>query len=274
MSKNLYTGKYEGMQLYMEKFKHVKVWRMKDETKESYPDKIYLIQQFFIHGNAERRKEMNYCLKENIKLVQSGILTEFILLNEKMYSPKEMNLSEHEFKMIRQVNIDKRLKYKMVMDFVDKERKSGKMNGYVVLSNSDIFLDKSLLKLQKSCLSLKPSWYCLLRFEYRGEKRLGKCRLFGPRQDSQDTWCFHTNFIDKYADINTTVQNQKLDLDFELGRPGCDNRLPFVLAYHSILLYNEPWKIKTYHYHKQPVSERDYKLPLVPQPYLFLMPIL
>lgn len=272
MNENLYTGKYYGMERYMENFPNTQVIRRKDGTTTSHPDNIYLIQQFFINGDAKRRKEMNHCLKENIKLVKSGVLTEFILLNEKIYSSKEMDLSEHDFKLIRQVNVKKRLKYKMVLDFVEKEKKSGKLNGYVVLSNSDIFLDKSVKNLHKSCLSLTPSWYCLLRFEFRGEKRLGRCKLFGPRQDSQDTWCFHTNFIEKYNSINTTVQDVKMNFDYELGRPGCDNRITFELAYHGVKIYNEPWKIKTYHAHSE--KKRNYNMEMIRQPYLFLMPIL
>ena len=32
-----------------------------------------------------------------------------------------------------------------------------------------------------------------LRFDYTN-KQLGKCKLFGPRADSQDTWIWHSNF--------------------------------------------------------------------------------
>lgn len=212
-------------------------------------DDIYLIFQFFIHQDKKRYSEIKYCLKKNIEL---GIFKKIILLNEKIYTKEELGLNEEEIKYITQINIIERLKYNHIF----KKVRELNLNGYIVFCNSDIFFDKTILNIRKSILSKEKSVYTLLRFEYKNEKKLGYCKLFNhpktgmPRNDSQDTWIYHT----------TQFQYNKLmmkELDFQLGMPGCDNKITFILTKYGYTCYNEPWNIKTYHYHMTNI--RNYK---------------
>ena len=58
---------------------------LKKSSQNNNP--IYLVQQFFIHSNKERFKEIKYCLKQNIQL---HFFEKIILLNEKIYSKEEL----------------------------------------------------------------------------------------------------------------------------------------------------------------------------------------
>ena len=52
---------------------------------------IFLIQQFFISDNKERQKEINFCLKENVK---NKLFTKIILINEKIYTKEELGIDD------------------------------------------------------------------------------------------------------------------------------------------------------------------------------------
>lgn len=233
-------------------------------NKESHnKDDIYLVYQFFIHSNNERYKEIKYCLKRNVKL---NLFKKIILLNERIYTADELGLTDEEMKNVKQININKRLKYIDV--FLQIKRLN--INGYIVLCNSDIFFDDTINNLHKSCLSISKSVYTLLRFEYNRHYKLDKCKLFKhyrtnkPRNDSQDVWIYHTSQLEITSNL---IRNA----NFMLGMPGCDNKIAFILAILGYKCINEPYNIKTYHYHSTQI--RNYKKnDAIPPPYLCVEP--
>lgn len=227
-------------------------------------DKIYLIYQFFIHGNSERYKEIKTCLKKNVEL---NHFEKIILLNERNYSCEELGIKEEQMDKIQQVNINKRLKYIDV--FLQVKRL--KLDGYIVFANSDIFFDNTIVNLRRSCLSVEKAIYALLRFEYTN-KKLGRCKLFNhprtnkPRPDSQDVWIYHTQQLELTSDL---IRNA----NFMLGMPGCDNKITYVFSELGYKCINCPYNIKTYHCHSTQI--RNYtRNDVIPPPYLFLEPIL
>ena len=111
-----------------------------DNVYPKIENPIYLIQQFYISNNKNRLKEIQICLKLNIKI---KIFTKIILLNEKIYSKEELNLNEEEMKNIIQINTGHRLMYSDIFWCVEKL----KLNGYIVFANSDIFYDLSLIHI-------------------------------------------------------------------------------------------------------------------------------
>ena len=239
-------------------------------------DSIYLIQQFFIHKDPIRQKEILYCLQENINL---GLFEKIILLNEKIYTKDELGLNEIQMKKIQQINIKNWLSYRKVFE----EVYNLKLNGYIVFSNSDIFFDKSIINVRKSNLSIKKIVYTLLRFEYiNPKKRLAFCKLFihpktnKPRPDSQDTWIYQTSQFNNIINnsMNNSINNNFLsDIDFPLGKPGCDNKITYEFNKYGYICINVPWNVKTYHYHSTNI--RDYSIKdVIPKPYLYIEPIL
>ncbi len=236
-------------------------------------DDIYLITQFFIPSNLGRKKELIFCLKENINL---NIFKTIFLINEKEYTKDELELTDSEMLKIKQICFKKnnadfngeRMRYIHPLILVQLQ----KLKGYIVISNSDIFFDNTLKNLHKSSLSIKKSLYALLRFEFNNsdrnisfEEKKNKSNLFGPRPDSQDTWIFHTNFL--------PINKEIVKCNFELGMPGCDNSIAYLLNSFGYKIYNEPYIIKTYHYHTTNI--RNYKKEnTIPPPYMVIKPII
>lgn len=232
-------------------------------SKDKNNDDIYLIYQYFIHSNEDRNKEIKYCLRRNIEL---GLFKKIILLNEKIYSADELGLSEEQMDSITQININHRLKYSSV--FI--RTRLMKLQGYVVFCNSDIFFDESILQIRKSSLSTSKMVYTLLRYEYDINKPLNKSKIFtynnAPRSDSQDVWIFHT----KTLNITTNLIKQT---NFMLGLPGCDNKITYVFHSNGYSCVNEPYIIKTYHYHSTQIRNYTSK-ERIPSPYLLVVPII
>lgn len=215
-------------------------------------DPIYLVMQFFIHKNNSRQEEIKYCLKRNIDKFDK-----IYLLNEKIYSKEELGLDEEEMENIQQINIEKRLKYKGAFDFMKKNNKKG----YYVLCNSDIFFDETIKLVRKTTLSKSKSLRALLRYDYKNEKNLNDCKIFGPNPFSQDTWIIHSDFLPENTE----------NLNFPLGKAGCDNSLVYRFFKMGYKIYNDPYKLKTYHYHQTNI--RNYKREdTVESPWLWLEP--
>ena len=194
-------------------------------------DPIYLIQQFFIHNDAERQNEIKRCLQYNCS---NKAIDKIILLNEKIYSSKELGVDDPK---IEQVDIRERLSFKKVFEYV-----SNLPNAYIILSNSDIFFNLSLKRLKVSNMVENKKIYTLLRYEYNGYSNLKDCRIFGPRPDSQDTWIWHSKW--------KITENILKTFNFNLGMPGCDNKLTYLLSVAGFMCHNEPQWIHSYHYHK------------------------
>lgn len=212
---------------------------------DEYRDNIYIFQQFYIPKENNRKKEINECLKKNIKL---KLVTKVVLLNEREYSRDEMDLREVEFKKVEQIIIVKRLRYNIFFEIARK------YSGYCLLTNSDIYFDETIINIFRSPLYYERSCFAQLRIEHNK-------KLFGPRSDSQDAWLFHS----KHLILNTEHSN------FELGMPGCDNKITFILAMNNFYLYNEPFRIKINHLHTSNIrgySNKD----VIPGPYLMIQP--
>jgi hypothetical protein len=223
-------------------------------------DNIYLFTQFYISSNKQRQNEIITCLKKNIEL---NVFSKIYLISERTYTQEELELNDEEIKSIQQIVFEKnnRMTYLHPMCTV----KSLKLNGYIVIANSDIFFDNTIINLRKTSLSQIKSFYALLRFEYKHESDLNKCKLLGPRGDSQDTWILHSKYLPNDLQI--------AKCNFALGKPGCDNSIAYLFHTFGFKVFNEPYLVKTYHYHTS--SFRTYTVrDRINPPYLFLNPVI
>ena len=229
---------------------------------------VHVFTQFFLHRDAVRRQEIQACLQRNY---DNPCITHIHLLNEKIYTTEELGVQEgrksscmHDLnsgtsearagvlgvqgsdstKKIIQTNLGRRLKFRDVFQYVREHN----LQGYIVLTNADIFFNETLSNLYQSPLAVNKSVLVQLRYEYRGQTDLSQCPIFGPRFDSQDTWCFHTNFF--------VSSYQERAFDFEFGQPGCDNKLLYLLLVLGYRIYNHPAFLATFHNHCQ--VARDY----------------
>ncbi len=232
-------------------------------SKNYNEDDIYLITQYFIPLNQNRKKEIITCLKKNIEL---NIFKKIYLINEKRYTKDEMGLNENEMDHIQQIVFDKgeRMKFMHCLGVIKKMN----INSYFVIANSDIFFDNSLINVRKTSLSQEKSLYALLRFEFNDEK-LENCKLYNSVycSCSQDTWILHSKFV---LNLNSY---QILKCNFYLGSPGCDNAFAYLFNQFGYKIYNEPYIIRTYHYHRKK-NRSQYTASRVDLPYLFIQPII
>lgn len=202
-------------------------------------DNIYLVQQFYIHSNLKRYNEILFCLKQNCN---NDFIDKIYLLNEKIYTQKELRLNDKQIKKVIQVNIKKRLKYSDFFNFINYKKEKDKLKGYVILSNSDIYLNNTITNLYRTNLSFKRACFMQLRLNTVH-------KYLKIRTDSQDTWIFHSN----------TLPHMKFNylFNFNLGIPGCDNKIAYIFFKLNYLIYNEPYRIETIHIHKSNI--RNYK---------------
>lgn len=214
-----------------------------------FRDKINVFMQFFIHPNNERQQEFLICLDKNIS---NPDITHIYLLNEQHYPMFDTNSK------IIQVNIGHRLKYSDVFLYINTHN----ITGFNIIMNSDIFLDNTIENLFKTNIHLQKKMYALLRYDVVHLHPF-TAQLFGPRPDSQDCWILHSNF-------HITNHEAKV-FNFELGMPGCDNKLLFLMQILGYQVLNDPEFIKTFHLHSTQIrnyTEKD----RVHDPYAFSIP--
>ena len=211
-----------------------------------HEDPIFLIQQYYIPSDKERYAETKEVLKRNLNLKK---FDKIYLLNEKLYSLEELGL-EKEYENLIQIVIEKRLTYSFFLDFCKD------LNGYCILSNSDIFFDENIDNVKKGALSKIKSIECLSRYEYRDEKNIEECSI-KVTNCSQDAWILHSNFIENSPKFN-----------FKLGVPGCDNKIAYYFFKNNYLVLNSMHRIKIYHYHRS--EERNYNRRRLEGPYAFV----
>lgn len=221
---------------------------------------INLILQYFVPKDRTRLKEMQTCLFKNVNNVNINTI---YLLNEKLYTNEELGITKCKkeyISKIKQVNIQERLTFQKVFDYVNDNN----IKGYIIFANSDIFLDSTIKNLYKSSLHKEKEIFALTRFEYTN-KNLKKCKLFGyGRGDSQDTWVIHSNYIPKKTNI----------FNFNFGYPGCDQKLIYLFLIMGYKMYNDSFFIRTYHNHKSIYRDYAGKMELlVPKPWGILLPI-
>lgn len=221
-------------------------------------DPIHVFCQFFLPKTADRVVEIQKCLRFNI---ENPCIAKVYLLNERIYTEEEMGIVDSSAKdksKIVQSNHGRRLKFSDVFAYIDAQA----IKGYNVIVNSDIFLDKSIEKLQKSDLHKEKKMIALLRYEY-DPTNIVKSKIFGPRHDSQDTWILHSNF-------NIRPEHRKV-FDFEFGKPGCDNKITYLMTILGYEVVNDPTFIKTYHVHSN--QTREYTImDRVSEPFALIVP--
>jgi len=193
-------------------------------------DNIYLFTQFYIPDHKERYDEIKETLKYN---VENNLITNIILVNERKYTDGELGISDDKI-----IQIIKGTR----MSFIDvfKNIIQLKLNGYIIVSNSDIFFNKTLENIFISKLMNKKKVFSLLRMEYDKHNN-DKKQLYKKYDWSADTWIFHTKQSILIKNIN--------EFNLTLGISSIDNILPYKFYKNGFEIFNEPLFIQTLHNH-------------------------
>ena len=226
-----------------------------NKTKEE-PGNINLFQQFYINKIDERQNEIRKTLLYNCN---NNSINNIYLLNERIYSDEELGVKSDK---IKQILIDKRMTYQDIFTFVENNN----IDGYIIISNSDIFFDKSIKNIQKCEVIKDKKVYCLNRFNFDSKNLSGLDFDLSGRPDCQDVWIYHSNF-------NNILFNKDI-FDIELGTPGCDNKIIYLFKILGFNCYNEPEIIKSYHFHKIMTRNYDQNTKRPNYPYYAIFPVL
>jgi hypothetical protein len=200
-------------------------------ASDSVVPRCWLIQQYYLDNSARRAREIRTCLDRNL---ENSYIDHILLLNEKAYDLPANS-------KIQTVVIGHRLRY---YDVFMAARDHIPAGDFVVFSNSDIWLDRSICALWKIPLYERRLFLALLRWEDEEQPR-----IFGPRSDSQDTWIFARDCLD--------FEIEESDLGFPFGKPGCDNAITVSVMRKRFLVVNPAYSIKTMHLHSSQVRRYD-----------------
>lgn len=196
---------------------------------------MILITSYYKTKDSDRQKELDECLKKN---AENKYITKIYLLNDKTY---DLDFIENKNK-IKQFSLikDNKLFFKDAIEFIN----SYCFKDLVILSNSDIYFDDSLINVEEKNLDNKV--YALLRYNVNPDESKDIFRHFDePRPDSQDSWIFKSPLN---IDLNM--------LNFTFGTLGCDNMFASVIYDFGYQIENPAYSIIIYHLHN--VEERNY----------------
>lgn len=177
--------------------------------------KKILIFQYFQSNSAARSSELEECILHNINLG----FDEIIIFNDGVRSP-------FFNKNIKNIEVNNRLSYRDYIDFVGCRDNFG---SFVVLTNTDIKLDKNLLNLGDSIQPI--DFIALSRYEANG--------LIAPEPSfTQDTWAMLSQPIPPSILYQSAIP---------LGLPGCENRFAEVIFSAGYRVSNPSISIKNIH---------------------------
>ncbi len=229
-------------------------------TKHNAEQKINIFSQFFIPNDKNRLYEIQEALKKN---TINRFINKIYLLNERIYTEFDLGINSE---IINQIDIGRRLRFSDFFNFIQDNN----IQGYNVLINIDIFFDETINNLNYSDIDISKKMFSLLRFEYRNEKNLNDCLLYGSTKyykkyfpndilptiegnpASSDTWIIHSN--------NKLTKKEISLFNFELGKQGCDNKIIYLFKILGYDIYNDPYFVKSFHIQKQLSKNRDYTI--------------
>ena len=199
-----------------------------------------LIINHFECDNAEREREYNFCLGENLK---NQHIQKIFLLSTTQNQPSHTKIE------IAKVSNDPSVQDMFL--FASKVLRGENC----IIANSDIVFDDTLSKVGR----LSGLFLALTRWEIDGG---GNMRLYRPRwgsEMSQDSWIFESPFV-PCEEVN-----------FPLGCLGADNRIAFVANKSGLKVINPSKSIITKHIHSSNYRTRA-KKKRVDGEYLFVEP--
>lgn len=185
---------------------------------------IRLFTNYYKDKNLQRQTELEFCLDQNLN---NSLISEVILLTDESEAPKH--------KKIKVVKIGGRPTY---TDFFRIANERIGAEDISIISNSDIYFNDTLKEVTKI---VKRECFSLTRWDLNQSARLS----FFNRNDSQDAWIFRGPI--PYIEGN-----------FNLGKPGCDNRIAFEINKTGFKVRNPSFSIQAIHVHNSAVRNFDW----------------
>lgn len=149
------------------------------------------------------------------------------------------------------INSQERLKYSYYFNILNSITAPNDIN---IISNADIYFDDTVKLFEKLD---NDTFFALSRWDVASD---GSAKHY-DRQDSQDVWAWRGK--------SRLIYN-----DFNIGVPGCDNRLAYEANKAGYKIKNPSMDIKTYHLHITNLRNYNIKtrVDAIPGPYLTVFP--
>ena len=188
---------------------------------------LTLFSQYFVPKNSKRRAEIDLCFAKNI---ENPLVDQFIIFFE---SEKDMELIEDHPKVIKKLQ-SKRMTY----GFWLEETNRLPIGTLSILINSDIYLNESIqyLIVHRKYIQEHKKFIALSRYNPDGSG----IRLNEDPHWTQDTWALVRPAEGVPSEL---VQ----EASFELGHPGCDNKIAYVMHSYGFGVTNPCDFVQTIH---------------------------
>jgi hypothetical protein len=204
---------------------YVKDLKLKEFRKDKIKAKtdasmIVLYQNYYHPNDPNRRAEINKVLENNLK---NKFIDHICLLCEPGESPPRKHKKLKIFWCPRPTFKD----FFSITSIIPTTNTPEK-DIVKVVANSDIFFDSTIELMKK----IQPyQCFALSRWET-------KTRRLYNIDYSQDVWCFRDHIsVD--------------DCNFQLGLPGCDNRIAQIIADYDYEIFNPSKSIRCWHLHSE-----------------------
>ena len=215
------------------------------------PEHLVLIQQFYKPADKIREKELKKCLEMNLNC---DFIDQIILFVEST----NLTIPVDPLKKIKQIPLKSRLTYAHCIDTIQNLIGADSL---VAFANADIYLNETWRSIWS--VNLADTFVALLRWEEGNSSKPPE--LFGPRNDSQDTWLIHSNSV-----LSRTWNLSAFNVPF--GKAGCDNAILVEFLRNKFKIVNPAMNIQTIHVHKSEIRTYD-KTDIVDRPvYMFVEP--
>jgi len=215
------------------------------------PEPLILIQQLYKPADKTREKELKKCLEMNLKC---DFIDQIILFVES----ENLAIPADPQKKIKQIPLKSRLTYAHCIDTIQNVVGA---NSLVAFANADIYLNATWRSIWS--VDLADTFVALLRWEESDGSKPPE--LFGPRNDSQDTWLIHSNSV-----LARTWNLSAFNIPF--GKAGCDNAILVEFLRNKFKIVNPAMNIQTIHVHKSEFRTYE-KTDIVDRPvYMFVEP--
>ena len=215
------------------------------------PEPLVLIQQLYKPADKTREKELKKCLEMNLAC---DFIDQIILFVEST----NLAIPADPLKKIKQIPLNSRLSYAHCIDTIQNIIGADSL---VAFANADIYFNETCRAIWS--VNLADTFVALLRWEEGDGSKAPE--LFGPRNDSQDTWLIHSNSV-----LGRTWNLSAFNIPF--GKAGCDNAILVEFLRNKFKIVNPAMNIQTIHVHKSEFRTYE-KTDIVDRPvYMFVEP--
>jgi hypothetical protein len=201
---------------------------------------LTLYAQYYVPSDRLRQREIHECFERNLS---NPLVHQFVIFFE---NEEDQRLIPNYPKVIKK-NWPQRLTYRKWLE----ETNSLPVGALSILINSDIYLTSSISHLieNQALIASQKRFIALSRYNPSEQDfSLNK----NPHW-TQDTWAL-------VRSAEKLPSNLLQEAAFEIGHPGCDNKIAYVMQSYGYTLTNPCEKVRTVHLQKSDQRAYDAKL--------------